>query len=471
MMDEVKSLILEHTITFRFLLFLCACSYVVILYYWLKPNLVQVKAGVMAILMQFWIGLLCDHILVRLGFWTYHDQGFMALNVPIDLHIDWSILWGLGICWLFDRWPGKGAILSKFFIYILAWTVFTLLFDVMIAQWMVFLEDYSSSWWIADFFQLFIVQGLTVWFYTSIGKKSNDVCDLPFLPVISPYIRSLLYLSFFISLFFIYIPDKISYLISYFGIHVTTYHFDFLAYPLLFLAVAIGGWATHEFARKGDGTPIPLDDPHFLVMSGPYLFLRNPMQTSGILLTLSVLLFNFHWFNLFYLLDVILVVWLIFERFESLELQQRYGDAFRNYIQMVPLWTANVYPKKLGEKWSPRLFIDSECPICVSIVDGIKKLDFADNIQIKSLSDVFQLNDPHLETLARSKSSMILVEPRVGEGDDLEFLYSVKGRATLRLFGYMPFPLCFLAAFEGLPGFPLLADIFYSLFARMRCYF
>ena len=471
-MLEVKNLIIENFTIFRFLLFLCSCSYAVILYYWLKPNAFQFRAGIMAITVQFWIGILFNYKFTELGFWKYHQMGFMTLNVPIDLHINWAILWGLGICWLSERWPGKNITVIKFLVYIFSWTVFTLLFDIMMARWMVFLDDYSHNWWIADIFNLLIIQGFTVWFYKSINKAAHQSYDLPFLPIISPYIRSLIYLSLFICLFFIYIPEQINILINYFDITMTTYHFNDFAYIILFISVAIGGWATYEFARKGEGTPIPLDEPQFLVTSGPYLFISNPMQVSGILLTISILLFDFNWINLIYLVDVILVVWLIFERFESIHLHQTYKDDFQKYLEIIPHRKINFIPQKLDKKLRPTLFIDSGCKICVKLSKQFKNFDFSDNIKIKSLTDISKNGHPHLEPVAKSKTTMVFVEPRISKNShqSTDFLYSIKGRAALRLFGYMPAPFCFIAAFEGIPGIPLLTDLFYISFAKIRKY-
>ena len=471
-MSEVKNLIIENFAIFRLLLFLCSCSYAVILYYWLKPNAFQFRAGIMAVTVQFWIGILFNYLSVELGFWKYHQMGFMVLDVPIDMHIDWAILWGFGICWLSERWPGKNMTIINFLIYILSWTIFTLLFDIAMVNWMVFLEDYSHNWWIADICSLLAIQGVTVWFYKSINKTNRQNYDLQFLPVISPYIRSLIYLSLFICLFFIYIPEQINILMNYFSIKMTNYHFNELAYLILFISVAIGGWATHEFAKKGEGTPIPLDEPHFLVTSGPYLFMSNSMQVSGILLTISILLFNFNWINLIYLVDVILVVWLIFERFESIHLHRVYKEAFRRYLESVPPWKIKFIAQKLDKKLRPTLFIDSGCKICVRLSKKFKRFDFSDNIKIKSLNDVSKEGHYHLETLAKSKTTMIFIEPRVSKNSHqpLDFLYSIKGRAVLRLFGYMPAPFCFIAAFEGIHGIPLLTDLFYNFFAKMRKY-
>jgi protein-S-isoprenylcysteine O-methyltransferase Ste14 len=44
--------------------------------------------------------------------------------------------------------------------------------------------------------------------------------------------------------------------------------------------LAMGLRAVMEFLRRGGGTPIPYDPPIALVESGPYAYLRNPMQAA-----------------------------------------------------------------------------------------------------------------------------------------------------------------------------------------------
>ena len=457
-MLEIKNIITHNLTLFRFILFFCACSYAVILYYWLRPNTLQVKNGIMAIIVQFWLGFLLDAQLVKFGFWQYFPMNFMALGVPIDLHVAWALLWGLGICWLSDKWPGKHARLAKFFIYISAWTFLTLFFDVMMVDWMIFLKNYSVYWWIADIIILTSIQGLTLWFYHSINYSRRML--------ISPYIRSLIYLSFFVTLFFIYIPQQIFILIQYFGVKVRVYQLSELAYIFIFVAVIIGGWATYEFARKGGGTPIPWDAPQFLVTSGPYLFMSNPMQFSGILLTIAVFLFNIHWFNFVYLIDVILVVWLVFERIELMQLKKEYGNYFERYRSSVPPWKILLRPPLIDKSFKPILFIDKECSICQIFAQQLGK-----NVEIKGLNEISSEGHPHLEYLVSSKTTVILVEPKIHRNDcQTEFLYSIRGRAILRICGYMPIPVCLIAAWEGIPGFPLLADFCYKFFAKIRRY-
>ena len=226
MSEEILDLILDHLTVFRFILFLCTCFWAIILYYWMKPGSLEFKAGIMAAIVQFWIGILADYQACELGFWQYRSMGFMGLNVPLDLHLNWSLIWGLGICWICDKWPGKSLSFLSFLLYISAWTGLTLSFDMAVARWMIFLDGYSANWWMADIVILFVVQGLTLWFYKSACKTSREKCGLTFLPVISPYVRSLVYLSFFMAMFFLYIPERIEFLIQYFNIQVQT-----LAFP------------------------------------------------------------------------------------------------------------------------------------------------------------------------------------------------------------------------------------------------
>lgn len=108
----------------------------------------------------------------------------------------------------------------------------------------------------------------------------------------------------------------------------------------LALAVAGGGlwlWATTVLVARGDGTPLPLDPPRKLVVSGPYHRIRNPMHLGLVaffageaLLFRSVVFLGF-----VALLALGAALW---SRHEERELERRFEGAYRRYRDAVPGW-------------------------------------------------------------------------------------------------------------------------------------
>jgi protein-S-isoprenylcysteine O-methyltransferase Ste14 len=271
----------------------------------------------------------------------YRALPFSVAGIPVDLHIDWSLLWGLGLVWLSIRWPGRKTTGAAWALYLVAWTAFTLLFDAAMAHWLLFLDTATSWWWVADLAFLATVQGFTLWFYRSIGLAGEPRCGVGALPPIRPYLRSLYYMSFFVPFFFLYLPVRVENAARAMGFAVTPVSIPLAPPVLASLAVILGGWAIHEFASKGLGTPIPWDPPRRLVDSGPYAFVANPMQISGILLTLALLFYRFSWPALLYFVDVVAMVVGVFGLLEQDALSDRFGPAFEAYRRRVRRWLPN----------------------------------------------------------------------------------------------------------------------------------
>ncbi|MGI9391719.1 MAG: methyltransferase family protein [Boseongicola sp.] len=113
-----------------------------------------------------------------------------------------------------------------------------------------------------------------------------------------------------------------------------------LAVPSVLLAVS----TVRLFAHEGDGTPAPWDPPQKFVVSGPYLYMRNPMLTAAILLIIaeaialsSVALLG--WAVLFFLLNTV-----YFAFSEEPGLERRFGDSYVQYKASVPRWIPNLQP-------------------------------------------------------------------------------------------------------------------------------
>lgn len=95
--------------------------------------------------------------------------------------------------------------------------------------------------------------------------------------------------------------------------------------------------ATVTLVAHGDGTPLPLDPPRRLVVTGPYRWIRHPMHVGLVgffageaLLFRSLVLLGFA-----VVIGVAVVAW---ARHEDRELDARFGRPWRDYRDAVPPW-------------------------------------------------------------------------------------------------------------------------------------
>lgn len=111
-----------------------------------------------------------------------------------------------------------------------------------------------------------------------------------------------------------------------------------LAIPFWLIKIAFIVWCGMDFVREGHGTPIPLEPPKRLVVSGLYQYVRNPMYV-GVLLIQAGTIFWFgtlvqliYWFFLF-------IGFTLFIRAnEEPHLRKTFGVAYEVYCQSVPRW-------------------------------------------------------------------------------------------------------------------------------------
>ena len=124
-----------------------------------------------------------------------------------------------------------------------------------------------------------------------------------------------------------------------------------LSHFTLWLGIAIASvglffcaWTMRLFAATGDGTPAPWDPIKKLVVTGPYLHVRNPM-ISGVILVLlgEALIFRsaalLAWAALFFLANMIYL-----PVFEESGLEGRYGEDYAEYKKNVPRWLPRLRP-------------------------------------------------------------------------------------------------------------------------------
>lgn len=99
-----------------------------------------------------------------------------------------------------------------------------------------------------------------------------------------------------------------------------------------------------RFAIEGVGTPAPVAPTEYLVGSGPYLYVRNPMYLAvvSIILGQGILLGSVA------LLGYAGVVWLLFHLFvwtyEEPTLRKQFGESYRAYQARVRRWWPRLTP-------------------------------------------------------------------------------------------------------------------------------
>ena len=117
----------------------------------------------------------------------------------------------------------------------------------------------------------------------------------------------------------------------------------FVAVGLFVVASTLGIVSAITMAVQGQGTPLPIDSPRRMVVTGPYARVRNPMAIAGLAQGTAVAIWHG---SLAVLVYVIVggVIWQFAVRpLEEADLLRVFGDEFARYRETVPLW----WPRRL----------------------------------------------------------------------------------------------------------------------------
>lgn len=149
-------------------------------------------------------------------------------------------------------------------------------------------------------------------------------------------------------LFLVVIPSALVALEQTWG--VTPFAFPTaLAWIVLLLASGLGLLSGITMALQGEGTPLPLDAPHHLVVQGPYRHVRNPMAVAGLTQGTCVACLLGSWLSLG-LVAVGFVVWNHGVRpIEERELEARYGAPYLRYRSAVRCWIPRIRGYRVSE--------------------------------------------------------------------------------------------------------------------------
>lgn len=308
---------------------------------WRRPTARQVAGAVLA---SLWNGpmLLLLHVAAdRFGWWRFDAEGGLLLGMPVDVLLAWAVLWGLVPALALPRLPlGVLAALALAVDLVLMplgapvlelgprWLVgeavaltVCLVPAQLLARWTTRDERLAAR----ATLQAVAFGGLSMFVLPAVAIEGSGAGWTP------PWTRPAWQLA--------------------------------LAAQLLAVPAVIGLAAAREFVERGAGTPFPFDPPRRLVTTGPYAYVRNPMQLAGVMLLagLGVLLDNL-WVSaagvMGHAFSVGLAGWT-----EEADHRDRFGQAWTAYRRSVRAWIPRWRPSPTAAP-PARLYVADGCDAC-----------------------------------------------------------------------------------------------------------
>jgi protein-S-isoprenylcysteine O-methyltransferase Ste14 len=289
-------------------------------------------------------------IAVGNGWWTFHDTTSSPFRLPLDLMCGWAILWGATLFLAFQ---------GKHFITALLTATF---FDLIVMPLCAPVITLGEGWLWGELIALCLCFAPGWWLASATVRDQHVGWRASLQVMIAGF--GLLWL----------LP---SYALSLSGKHLSeiiegpAWRVSLVLNTLLIPCV-LGLAATQELATRGRGTPFPFDPPKDLVTTGPYAYLRNPIQTCTflVLLLLAIAL------NDIYLLASACVALIYFAgiaRWHHLETAEaRFGGEVTVYHRHVRDWIPHWRPWIMTPS---TIYFARSCEICGSTERLLRKLN------------------------------------------------------------------------------------------------
>lgn len=114
---------------------------------------------------------------------------------------------------------------------------------------------------------------------------------------------------------------------------------------LMAVGTALAITCVASFVALGRGTPAPFDPPTRFVVSGPYLWVRNPMYIGGLAMLVGFGLWHGSVSMLLFAVLLLCLVHAFVVFYEEPQLERRFGDAYRAYRREVRRWAVRMPPR------------------------------------------------------------------------------------------------------------------------------
>jgi len=112
----------------------------------------------------------------------------------------------------------------------------------------------------------------------------------------------------------------------------------FLSLPLLIIGATLALWTVYTFV-KARGSPVPLNPPKKLVITGLYSWIRNPMLLGWFIMLFGVgiVLSSFSLIIIFTPLFIMINI-LYLKTIEEKEMEKKFGEQYLRYKESVPMF-------------------------------------------------------------------------------------------------------------------------------------
>jgi len=306
-----------------------------------RPNRRLLAGALLAVVWNAWVLWAVNLVASHFGWWSFGSTMPSAMGVAIEPWLGWTLLWGIVLPFVAADRPLLPVITAMFWADLL---VMPRLEPVLVL---------GSNWLIGEAVALAVglIPALLLARWTA---TDTHLHARAFLQVLCAG-ALLLWLT----------PTAV--LIRAGGwvyvFALPAWRLSLLA-QLLLIPISLGIRAVWEFVRAGEGTPIPYDPPNNLVTSGPYAYVRNPMQLSIVLVfaVAALVLWNA------WLLAGALIAFVygagLADWHEKIDLSARFGAGWDGYRAEVHNWTPRWRPYAASEA---TLLVAFSCTTCSAI--------------------------------------------------------------------------------------------------------
>ena len=118
----------------------------------------------------------------------------------------------------------------------------------------------------------------------------------------------------------------------------------FVAATIFLMGWTLGWWSAWHMVAHGKGTPLPADTARELVLTGPYLYVRNPMAAGSVAQGIAIGLFLGSPLVTAYAITGAVGWDILIRPWEEADLARRFGPPYEQYRDTVRCWLPHLQP-------------------------------------------------------------------------------------------------------------------------------